>query len=351
MPGLAVELKRDPDGPPALSLPVSGNDLVDALSEAWWEGYARAGCAEASLEGRDVAVEPIRRDNAEPYCDGFVLRTVNTDGKTTRCVFPRSSVAHVAQRGLAAVRKDDKEQIYYDLRATPTGSAVSLPSPLVQMAAGLAFASASLPELRDRARTRGEPEAARGEVFYTERALADAERISRRGAASEPPVETGGLLIGPLCRCPETRDVFVVVTDVLEATDTDATTFSLAYSSATWAKIDALLRARRSAPGMQAHRILGQTHGHNFLPLGGLEPCEACAELEFCTRHTAFLSTSDLRWCRAVFSAQPWQLSHQFGLNARGENVDALFGLRGGCLTERGFRVIPDFEPTQTEMP
>jgi hypothetical protein len=52
----------------------------------------------------------------------------------------------------------------------------------------------------------------------------------------------------------------------------------------------------------------------------------------------------DRNWTCAVFAHQPWQLSHIFGLNARGEPVSKLFGLRSGQLVERGFRVISDVE-------
>ena len=61
---------------------------------------------------------------------------------------------------------------------------------------------------------------------------------------------------------------------------------------------------------------------------------------------TAFLSADDLRFCRAVFAGEPWQLSHVFGLTARGEEVDAFFGQRGGVLVPRSYRIL-DIPETQ----
>ena len=81
-----------------------------------------------------------------------------------------------------------------------------------------------------------------------------------KGAGAHPPVETGGLLIGPLCVCPETDEMFAVVIDVLEATDSEATKYSLSYSGPTWARIQNILRARKANPATCHHRILGQAH-------------------------------------------------------------------------------------------
>ncbi len=95
-------------------------------------------------------------------------------------------------------------------------------------------------------------------VFFTRSARERAESLSRKGADANPPVETGGLLIGPLCVCPDTGEMFAVIIDVLEATDSEATTHTLTYSGATWARIQAILRARQANPATRHHRILGQ---------------------------------------------------------------------------------------------
>jgi len=127
---------------------------------------------------------------------------------------------------------------------------------------------------------------------------------------------------------------------VLEATNADGTKFSLSYSSRTWSRIQAVLRARAARPATRAHRLLGQVHGHNFMPAG--EPCEACATAEVCGRSTAFLSADDLLWCRAVFHEQPWQVSVIYGLNARGEAVSTFYGQHAGELVPRGYHLIDD---------
>ena len=57
------------------------------------------------------------------------------------------------------------------------------------------------------------------------------------------------------------------------------------------------------------------------------------------------MSHDDWNWTRAVFRRQPWQLCHIFGLNARHERDQGLFGLRDGRLLERGYHVLEDFDP------
>jgi hypothetical protein len=190
---------------------------------------------------------------------------------------------------------------------------------------------------------RAGPAAPQGEfvTLYTEQALAAALRACRRGAASTPPVESGGLLLGALGRCPATGDVYAVVHDVIEAAHAECTSTSLSFSSRTWAHVEAVLRGRRAQPDGAALMLLGQCHGHNFLPANGAAPCEACATSEVCGRSSAFLSPEDLVWCAAVFSGQPWQLGLVAGLNARNEPDEAFFGQSGGVLARRGVHVLP----------
>ncbi len=138
--------------------------------------------------------------------------------------------------------------------------------------------------------------------------------------------------------------MFAVVVDVLVAAHSEATTYSLTYSGKTWARIQAVMRAKRAYPATRSHRLLGQVHGHSFLPLDGAEPCEDCAVRAVCSRTTAFLSLDDLAWCRAVFRREPWQLSQIFGLNARGEGVEAFYGQRGGRLVPRSYSGLETFD-------
>jgi hypothetical protein len=138
--------------------------------------------------------------------------------------------------------------------------------------------------------------------------------------------------------------MFAVIVDVLEAADSEASRHSLTYSSSTWARIQTIIRARQANPATRHHRILGQSHGHNFLPFDGAAACEKCVQRAVCTRSTAHLSDADRTWVRAVFNGEPWCVSQVFGLDAQSGPTEAFYGQRGGGLVQRSYLVTDDFD-------
>jgi hypothetical protein len=88
--------------------------------------------------------------------------------------------------------------------------------------------------------------------------------------------------------------------------------------------------------------MVGQTHGHNFLPGSA---CGACSKVADCQLTSVFVSTDDRAWSQAVFHRQPWHVCQIYGFNARGEYVHGMFTLRENRLQQRGFYVLPDFDP------
>ena len=376
---IAVVLRREVQGPVLAVEFARGSDFLDARAELGFEALYRRGRFDAPLESVPGRPEPIYRQTEDgvDVCLGFSLSTdPELDpqvGEAIRCVFPRTFLepvaARAARRLLEAGVLETGDTYTYELRgeAADEGSVAS--EALGSMSAGtpgatpdatpdvtvVAAAAASpfevvrtpIAPLLDGAEPVHTALAAADDypVFFTRSALERAEEVARKGAGARPAVETGGLLIGPLCYCDESGTLFAVVVDVLEATHSEATTYSLTYSGETWARIQRVMRAKQGHPDTRGQRVLGQVHGHSFLPLNGAEPCADCATREFCTRTTAFLSSDDLAWCRAVFRGEPWQLSQIFGLNARNEGVEAFFGQRGGQLVARGYSVVERFEP------
>jgi hypothetical protein len=179
--------------------------------------------------------------------------------------------------------------------------------------------------------------------FYTEAALAKAERAARRGASCDRPVETGGVLLGTLCTCPDSGEFFAVATDLLPLSGAREEGYSLTYSGETWRRIQTVVRARQSEPATQTQRIVGQCHGHNFPPHFGTKRCEECDKRADCALRSDFVSADDLLWSRSVFARQPWACCHIFGQDARDGRVDTNYGFRDGRLAPRGFHRIPDF--------
>jgi hypothetical protein len=346
---LGVCLRKEVGGPVLAREPVKRADLTDCLSELWFDAHLRRGFPDVTFGDLRAELHPLYNKDGltERSCAGFRLRTRNAAGEEIYRVFPRTSLEPVAMRGLGRMIEDgileQGDVFYYDVEY-----------PLEHAVVGDALAGLEdrpAPEVR---RTPLAPLLERAEavsvdlekdafpVLYTRSALERAEAVSRKGGDANPPEETGGLLIGWLGSCPESGETFAVITEVLEAAHAEGTTYRLTYSGQTWARIQAIMDAKRRRPEMRGVRILGQSHGHSFVPFDGDPGCEACPHLEVCTRSSAFLSLEDRSWCRAVFHGEPWQLSHIWGLNARTERVQAFFGQKRGALAPRGYHVIDD---------
>jgi hypothetical protein len=342
-----VHLHRERGGPVIAVEPVTSRDLVDPLAELWFETELRAGAEVRSLAEVRARATLVWREDAKigRYAAGFELvRCDGPDGASTR-YFPRESLGHVASRKAMELIAEGVlaagDRYYYGLEAGDLEAMVRGP----EGALAPRFAPLPLAPLLEKAESREMlPEDRDYPVLFTRHAHARAERISRAGGAQRPPVESGGLLVGPLCRCPDTGEVFAVIVDVIDAAGSEATKYSLTFSGETWSRIQTILRARRSQPASRYHVLTGSTHGHNFAPFEGADPCEACALVEVCTRSSAHLSSDDRTWSRAVFHATPWQLSQVFGHDARMGHSEAFYGQRQGALERRGYWLIDAFD-------
>jgi hypothetical protein len=353
---LSAVIRIDEDGPEITRESVTDADLADIKSEAWMEQCLRRGHPEISLEELRIDLVPIFKKGAGNKLAGLALYVYLPENEEPlRSEFTIHALQQAGERGAERLQRSGTlkfgDNYYYEIQAKPRPGTVATASTAEELFTvtakhpPLAYATVALPPLLAKAKTIGTIDDRMNHVFYTEDAWAKAERFARKGGDRSPPVETGAALIGYLCSCPESGEFFTVVVDALEAVDAEQTKFSLNYSDKSWSRIQTVVRARQSQPATRAQRMVGQCHGHNFLPAEGAPPCEMCSKVAVCTRTSVFVSSDDRDWSRAVFARQPWQLCHIFGLNARSEKVHALYGLRDGRLQERGFHIIPDFKP------
>jgi hypothetical protein len=388
LPGISVHLRREVDGPVLCEEALVARDLAEAMAEVAFEAGMRRVGMPLSLSDVEARVIPVHHRGPEPKNGhrGFELEVESSEGSIAQRFFDREIFEPVAVRASRRLVKEGKlskgDLFYYSLEIEETtvgplpmeGQATPptvdcLPIDPFLGASNLVSADAdrtladeayalerdarSADEAVNRARSlrveasddedhHADASSLHYPVFYTPTALARAERVSRKGASQSPPVESGGLLLGRLYWCADTRQLFGVVDDVLEATGSEGTTYSLTFTGETWARVQAVLRARQRNPMTRGERILGQCHGHNFLPFSEGATCDGCPAQSACSLTTAYLSTSDRVWCRAVFPREPWQLSHVFGLTPRRESVSAMYGQWGGELVRREYRVLED---------
>lgn len=350
---LIATLRVGKAGPRIGQEPVTDNDLTAPLGELWMDHFLRKGHLDVDLDDLSVRVVPVFDDISADLCKGIRLQTTDPAGQVVSSDFTIYAFDHVADRGtarLAAAKKieiKDAGNIYYNITARRR-TARPAAKPAVALTVkrqrrALSVLKVPIAPLRAEGEPIGPVDDKKAyPVFYTAGALARAERLSRKGAKQDPPIESGALLIGPLCSCPETGELFSVVCDAIEVRDAEQTTFSLGYTPETWQRIDAVMHARQSTPANRGDRILGQCHGHPFLPPHEGTSCETCPDRDKCKLTSVFVSTLDLTWSRATFANQPWQLCHIFGLSARGSRVHGLFGQADGRLLHRGFYYLPE---------
>ncbi len=355
-PRLAIALRGEPNGPVLRATPVPPAYMIDLFAEMWRDGCLRRGLTSVAFESLQHRVLPVFAENAESGggCAAFEVETWGPHVDPFLRRFGASAFAEVAaQCARELVAEGSLQQLdryHYELVAG--GSHAAAPDdgqdrlgPTTATGSGsAAWMSVPLAPLADGARQVGEVAQDAFPVFYTERTLQEAEVFSRRGAAAHPPRETGCVLVGPVCTCPDTGEMFVVVTDVLQASAAEEKLHSLVYSGVTWRTMQTIVAAIQAEEQSPAFRIVGQAHGHNFLPAGGAPPCEVCHQANLCGRTSVFVSVDDRVWSQAVFSRQPWVLCHIFGMNARNEPVHSLYTLSQNQFAPRGFRVIEAFK-------
>ena len=332
--------------------PVTAADLAEAIGETWREQCLRRGYPEQALSDLAVTLVPsFPQKRSGQRCRGFGLEVTLPDGRVQRQDFGLRCLQDVAARAAENLRATGQlgleQHYFYELTAgasvpqsanvSPKGRPFSLqvksPAPACLRVALRPFLAAS--KAVDMVDDADFP------VFIAAAALAKADACSRQGARLAPPVESGGVLLGSLAYCETSNEFFEIVSDVLEVNEAEQTTFSLAYSGRSWTRIQAILKARQQAYPSRPLRLLGQCHGHNFLPNDG-NRCDECDQRAVCSLTSVFVSADDQRWMRAVFARQPWALCQIFGLNARKEPVHQLYGLKDGQWQPRGYFVLPE---------
>lgn len=336
------------DGPELARRSLVDADLADMRAERWLETYLRRGRVRVTLDQVQVRVTP---QFAKGRCQKFSIETVTSDGWRDRCEVGLelwSDDATLMVQELTATGRLKADDTYrWLIEVARKGPAVEAPPPFTikTRAAPLVVSKQPLAPLLNSAQPVGEIDPTAVPILFVRRAFERAEQFSRRGAEFDTPVETGALLIGSLGSCPETGEMYAVVTDALELFEAEERRFSLTFTGQTWTRLQAILKARQSQPGGESVRVIGQAHGHNFIPGDGAPPCEHCHLLAICTRSSVFASSDDRQWMRAVMAGQPIRLCGIFGLNARREQVHGMYALKNNHLAERSYYLIDEFHP------
>ncbi|MGH7560435.1 MAG: hypothetical protein ACRENB_05385 [Gemmatimonadales bacterium] len=145
---------------------------------------------------------------------------------------------------------------------------------------------------------------------------------------SRPGAETGGVLIGHLCRDERSPELLVEVTAQIPAREAVGDAGKLSFTAQVWADLRAALGLRG-----RGEIMLGWWHSHPVR-----EWCRNCTEDKraTCALAEGFLSDADRRLHRAVFP-RAYSIALVASDAGRAEPGLALFGWRAGLLERRGF--------------
>ncbi|MBI4584935.1 MAG: hypothetical protein HY717_13055 [Planctomycetes bacterium] len=159
-------------------------------------------------------------------------------------------------------------------------------------------------------------------------------------------LEGGAFLTGRLYRQAEpVPEIFLAVEGSFEASHALQERFSLTFTAGTYGAFEEQLERRRRRLNRPEEILAGVAHGHGFLPGLGEDRqplCPACPKRAECGLHSAFYSSDDLAYHRALFSRLPFALGLVFGLDPREHDVVRAYGYRDGSIQERSFWLVSD---------
>jgi hypothetical protein len=289
--------------------------------------------AQGSWGETELRIEPLWHATAgEPFIDGFRVDS-SRGGATWSQDFVagryfadpiRSVLAKlVADNTLLA---DEAVQLRLAAHKAPTES--STPSPRFdtsELVRACVVRERGFAETVAASRPLGDEAATDFEVVLPDDVLEDICQLAR--AAEER--ETGGILIGHICRDEPPRGIGVEVTAHIPARHTVGDTVKLTFTSETWTDVRAAVALRQAD-----ELFLGWWHSHPALAW-----CKACpiVRQRQCHLATGFLSPDDRAFHRAMFSSA-FTVALVVTNSVSGISPK-LFGWRGGVLESRGFRV------------
>ncbi len=316
-------------GPAALEI-----DFTTAIECARFEGVRR-GRLEADASNR-ARVEPIWNQPGQgPGCGGFRVVFPQAGGDAFERAISLRYAAHAAtaasERLVKAGLLEPGEKFTYrlnaypaDRAATPETGAALFSGELIPQ--GYPLRPASLAAFTARAGPRSGPQSGGLPVFIGARLLEEAEALSRAADS----VETGGMLIGHLCRDRDSCEVFADVRAQIPARHTVAAHARLTFTPQTWAAASAAIELRG-----EGEHLIGWWHRHPFF-------CAGCPpeNRALCVYSKPCFSDADRTLHGEVFG-RAFNLALLLSdLGEPRHRVD-LFGWRDGAIEERDFYVLP----------
>ncbi len=318
-------------------------DFERAKRETFFEAFRQGHVSSYSPALEQARVEPRFAGTTAPArCDGFRVSLAHADGDFS-LDFPHDyfgMTATTVRAGLKAEGKlTDESTWYYSLDAYLEDVPPASSSP-----AFLSLDPAThLTPVRDVDLCQQGPLQPWDDPADEDLPVLISRTVIEDGcdeAARNPDREVGGLLLGHLCRDPESGKGFLLVNCLVPAKGTsESTSTSVTLTEASFAKARELIPVRAQT-GVPPEMIVGWFHSHPF------RFCAACPlpTPKECIDKILFFSQDDLQLMESTFD-QPFMVGLLAGVepkleNALGHLPVRLYGWRKGKITSRGFSVI-----------
>jgi len=252
--------------------------------------------------GDDAEVRPVwHRDNPRVIVGFRVAIAVEGEPREVSCAFPTRyfrqlathSVAPFVESGCLAAGETFRYLVLATAQRRRSARPVAPPFVVTDATPPPVFVGASMEPLVARALAIGEPAPNEAPAFVSSQVLDEIAELSRHAGA----LETGGALIGHLCRDAEARRVYTRVTAQLPARHTEASAVSLLFTSETWSGLRDEI-ARRG----KGERLVGWHHSHPVFEWCRLNQCQA-SDHDGCASDKGIFSEQDRTLHRTVFAA------------------------------------------------
>jgi hypothetical protein len=324
-------------GVPLGALPISPN-WGPALEWCRWQGVRRGRSVLAAPP--DLAsVAPVwHREAGAPFVDQVRISVPDDCGDSVSCEIPneffRAAVEKRAESLVQSGALAVGERFTFRVCAFASPNSVPVLAVDLDDLEGEALNSELVIQARpiDLFRAAGQmcgvQSATENEVpvFIPARVIDEFKALS----IASPEVETGVILVGHLCRDPESSELFLEVTAGIPARHTIAARASLTFTPETWAAVAAAIRLRNGG-----EIIVGWAHSHPWF-------CRNCDDesQRVCPLGKPMFSVSDRNLHETVFS-----LGYQVALllSLYGDETEPgcdLFGWILGGIEARGFYVF-----------
>ncbi len=313
-------------------------DWVPAVECTHFEGVRAGGLPPVVFTGHSV-IQPVwHEEDREPYVAGFGCRVFASNGETFSTgfavtyfrAFARRVSAGLVAQGLLKAGESFRYRVFAFPRQEVPTSGTPLPPrfSVREVSQPLPLRESSLEELRFASTPFGEVNNEMMPVLIPRHVLDQVSELTSQSGAEE----TGGILIGHLCRDMHNNEIASVVTAQITARHTHRDLTKLTFTNLTWTDVQDAINLRDDG-----EIYLGWWHCHCYMK----ETCKDCSGLAdgTCKANAAFMSGDDCALHRTVF---PW--AYTVALVVSDSPCSGLtwelFGWKDGIIFPRGFHIL-----------